>query len=187
MNLHRVVYWSTCRWQMRHHETLVFCWESFWRRPSARQSTCKSWWRYLHRPCTLYVFCGRTGWVTLQEVYRSVVVARLLYAASAWHGFTKASEHQRINSLLERAKRCGYCEPSLPTFEELCQTMQMTNFFNFLKLFAVLTMFCTLCCHRYLGLQHRSITIFSDVNGKWLPSRYSVLFSNEVKVTRYFT
>ena len=27
----------------------------------------------------------------LQEVYRSVVVARLLYAASAWHGFTKAS------------------------------------------------------------------------------------------------
>jgi len=27
----------------------------------------------------------------LQEVYRSVVVARLLYAASAWHGFTKAA------------------------------------------------------------------------------------------------
>ena len=58
----------------------------------------------------------------LQEVYRSVVVARLLYAASAWHGFTKASERQRINSLLDRAKRYGYCEPSLPTFEVLCQT-----------------------------------------------------------------
>jgi len=61
--------------------------------------------------------CGK-----LQEVYRSVVVARLLYAVSAWHGFTKASERQRINSLLDQAKRYGYCEPSLPTFEVLCQT-----------------------------------------------------------------
>jgi len=55
----------------------------------------------------------------LQEVYRSVVVARLLYAASAWHGFTKAADRRRINLLLERAKRYGYCMPDLPTFEEL--------------------------------------------------------------------
>jgi len=53
-----------------------------------------------------------TSWVTLQS--------RLLYAASAWHGFTKASKRQRINSLLDRAKRYGYREPNLPTFEELC-------------------------------------------------------------------
>jgi len=30
----------------------------------------------------------------LQEVYRSVVVARLLYAASAWHGFTKPADRR---------------------------------------------------------------------------------------------
>jgi len=36
----------------------------------------------------------------LQEVYRSVVVARLLYAASAWHGFCKATDRQRINVLI---------------------------------------------------------------------------------------
>ena len=47
----------------------------------------------------------------LQDVYQSVVVARLLYAASAWHGFTKASDRQRINSLINRAKRYGYCLP----------------------------------------------------------------------------
>jgi len=58
----------------------------------------------------------------LQEVYRSVVVARLLYAASAWHGFCKATDRQRINSLYTRAKRCGYCAPDMPTFEELCET-----------------------------------------------------------------
>jgi len=58
----------------------------------------------------------------LQEVYRSVVVARLLYAASAWHGFCKATDRQRINSLFTRAKHCGYCVPDLPSFEELCKT-----------------------------------------------------------------
>ena len=58
----------------------------------------------------------------LQEVYRSVVVARLLYAASAWHGFTKAADRRRINLLFERAKRYSYCMPDLPTFEELCDT-----------------------------------------------------------------
>jgi len=45
----------------------------------------------------------------LQQVHRSVVVARLLYATSAWHGFTKATDRRRINLLLERAKRYGYC------------------------------------------------------------------------------
>jgi len=29
-------------------------------------------------------------------VYRAVVVARLLYAASAWRGFTTAADRQRI-------------------------------------------------------------------------------------------
>jgi len=46
----------------------------------------------------------------------------ILYAASAWHGFTKAADRRRINLLLERAKRYGYCMPDLPTFEELCDT-----------------------------------------------------------------
>ena len=54
--------------------------------------------------------------------YRSVVVARLIYAASAWHGFCKATDNQRINSLFTRAKRCGYCAPDSPTFEESCET-----------------------------------------------------------------
>ena len=47
----------------------------------------------------------------LQHVYRATVVARLTYAASAWHGFTKASERQRIDSVINRARRLGYCSP----------------------------------------------------------------------------
>jgi len=67
----------------------------------------------------------RVHWLSdaaLQEVYRLVVVSRLLYAASAWHGFTKASERQCINLLFDRAKRYGYCMPDLPTFEDLYES-----------------------------------------------------------------
>jgi len=52
-------------------------------------------------------------------VYRATVVARLTYAASAWRGFTKASDRQRIDSVIDRARRLGYCPPGFPTFDEL--------------------------------------------------------------------
>ena len=63
----------------------------------------------------------RAHWLNddaLQNVFRSVVVARLLYAASALHGLTGSSDRRRINALLHRARRQGYCLP----FEELCDS-----------------------------------------------------------------
>ena len=58
----------------------------------------------------------------LQHVFRSTAVARLMYAASSWRGLTKASDHQRINSVNDQARRHGYCSPDLPTFDDLCDT-----------------------------------------------------------------
>jgi len=49
-----------------------------------------------------------------------VDVARLMYAASSWRGLTKASDRQRINLVIDRARRHGYCSPDLPTFDDLC-------------------------------------------------------------------
>jgi len=56
------------------------------------------------------------------SIYRATIVARLKYAASAWRGFTKASDRQRINSVIDCARRLGYCSPDTPTFDELCDT-----------------------------------------------------------------
>jgi len=56
----------------------------------------------------------------LQHVYRATVVARLTYAASAWRGLAKKSDLQRIDSVLARARRYGYCPADLPSYEELC-------------------------------------------------------------------
>jgi len=50
------------------------------------------------------------------------VAARLSYCGHCENDTlptAKASDRQRINSQLNRAKRNGYCPPDLPTFEEL--------------------------------------------------------------------
>jgi hypothetical protein len=70
----------------------------------------------------------------LQHVYRSTVVARLMYAASAWRGLTKASDRQRINSVIDRARRQGYCSIDLPSFDELCDTVDDELFCKVVRL-----------------------------------------------------
>jgi hypothetical protein len=58
----------------------------------------------------------------LQAVYRSIVVAKLMYASSAWWGLTSAADRQRLGAFLRRSKRGGFCPQSLPPFEDLCKT-----------------------------------------------------------------
>jgi len=67
-------------------------------------------------------------------VFRATVVARLTYAASAWRGLTQASDRQRINSMLDRARRHGYSPPDLPTFDKLCDTADEELFSKTVKL-----------------------------------------------------
>jgi len=59
--------------------------------------------------------------VGLHTVFRSVVVAKLLYACSAWSGFITASDRHRVDAFLHRSKRSGYCQPDLPSFDELVE------------------------------------------------------------------
>jgi len=70
----------------------------------------------------------------LQHAFQATVVARLTYAASAWRTLNKASDRQRINSVLDRARRHGYCPPDLPTFDELCDIADEELFSKTVKL-----------------------------------------------------
>jgi len=63
--------------------------------------------------------CHGLSNAALQLVYRTTVVTRLTYAVSAWHGLTRTSHRQSINSVIDRAKRLGYCSPDLTTLDEL--------------------------------------------------------------------
>ena len=50
---------------------------------------------------------------SLHVVYRAVVVAKLMYAASAWWGFASAADRQRIEAVLRRGNG------DVPTIAEL--------------------------------------------------------------------
>jgi len=76
----------------------------------------------------------------IQTIFRSVIIAKLTYAASAWRGFTKASDRQRIDALLRRSKRSGFYATHLPMFDELCDIADeqlfdkvQTNIFHILR------------------------------------------------------
>ena len=64
----------------------------------------------------------------LHHVYRSVVIARLLYAASAWWGFANPTDLQRINAFLRRGIKCGLSSPETHNFEELCKAADIKLF-----------------------------------------------------------
>jgi len=49
------------------------------------------------------------------------VVAKLLYDCLAWSGFITASDRHRVDAFLRRSKRSGYCQPDLPSFDELLE------------------------------------------------------------------
>ena len=76
-------------------------------------------------------FCVCTAChAALQAIFRSVAIAKLLYASSAWIGFTKATDRQRVDGFLRRSIRSGYCSPDTPTFAEQSATVDEQLFNN---------------------------------------------------------
>jgi hypothetical protein len=69
----------------------------------------------------------------LHAIYRSVVVAKITYASSAWWGFSTAADRQRIDAFFRRSKRCGMCPTDLLSFEEHCRTADSKLFRNVLS------------------------------------------------------
>ena len=55
----------------------------------------------------------------LQTVYRAVIIAKLMYASSAWWGFTTAADMQRLESFLRRDR---------PTVAQLAEDADDTLF-----------------------------------------------------------
>jgi len=70
------------------------------------------------------------GNMALQAIFRSVVVAKLLYASSAWSGFISAADRQRVDAYLRRSKSYGYCPLDLPPFEQQCTDADQKLFDN---------------------------------------------------------
>ena len=57
----------------------------------------------------------------LDHVFKSLILSRLLYTSPAWWGFTKASDRDRLEGVLRRSIRSGFCSENSPTFAALCE------------------------------------------------------------------
>ena len=45
---------------------------------------------------------------TLQTVFSSVIVAKIMYGSPAWYVFTDSVDRARLDSLLRKSKKCGF-------------------------------------------------------------------------------
>ena len=61
------------------------------------------------------------GFLLTVDCATALMLTRLLTMLS-WRCLVKAPDRNRIDSVLDRARRHGYCPPDLPTFDELCNT-----------------------------------------------------------------
>ena len=58
--------------------------------------------------------------VSLQTIFRSVVIAKLTHATSAWWGFAAVSDRgrQRLAAFIRRSDRSRFVSANLPTFAD---------------------------------------------------------------------
>src|SRR6218665_1476111 len=57
--------------------------------------------------------------VSLHGVTKATAVARLLYAAPAWWGFTTAEDRNKLEQFLNRTRRMGYLPGDSPAVSEM--------------------------------------------------------------------
>jgi hypothetical protein len=65
---------------------------------------------------------------SLTNVTRSILFSVLTYASPAWWGFITQSDIQRLNSLLNKAKKWDLFQGTIPSFQSLCQYLDDSLF-----------------------------------------------------------
>jgi len=67
--------------------------------------------------------------MAIQAVFRSVILARLLYASPAWWGFAGAQDRQKVYSFLRSGARVGFYSTDFTSFDDFC-IQAVENLFN---------------------------------------------------------
>jgi len=68
----------------------------------------------------------------LAVVFKSVVLAKILYASPAWWGFANSSDKQRLEAFLRRCTRLHFYRQEAPTVTELVEDLEEQLFTNVL-------------------------------------------------------
>ena len=73
-----------------------------------------------------------TPTTSLHDIFHATVVSRIVYAAPAWSGMCSAADCARLDSILRRSKRHGYCRYDQPAVADLFSTAD-DDFFHRIK------------------------------------------------------
>jgi len=74
-----------------------------------------------------------TPTTSLQDIFRATILSWIQYAApAAWSGMCSAADRARLESLLCRGKRLGYCAADVPTVADLFDSAD-DDFFHRVK------------------------------------------------------
>ena len=57
---------------------------------------------------------------SLQIIFQSTILSRLLYASQAWIGFAYENEINRLEAFLRKSIKSSFALPKLPSFKKLC-------------------------------------------------------------------
>ena len=68
----------------------------------------------------------------IEQIYKAVVIAKLLYASPAWWGFATAADKQRVESFVRRGVRHGLYRATDPTPTQLAEASDDNLFSNLL-------------------------------------------------------
>ena len=69
---------------------------------------------------------------SMNDIFRSTVIGKLLYCAPAWSGFCSAKDRTRLDAVLRRCQRLGYCGSDTSTVAELFDEADETLFHRIL-------------------------------------------------------
>jgi len=106
--------------------------------------------RLLYAFCVLHIH-GLPS-VSLQDVFRTTILAKIQYCSPAWFGYCSAADRARLDGFLKRCKRRGFCEKELPSVTQIFDDADNIFFAGILK---TINKFCR---HSYL------IVLFYNIN-----------------------
>jgi len=69
----------------------------------------------------------------LHNLFNAAILAKLTYAVSAWIGFTRAGERERIEAFIRRCKCSEMCSAETKTFAEICEVYDNQLFRNIIR------------------------------------------------------
>ena len=67
------------------------------------------------------------------DVFRATILAKITYCLPAWSGLCSASDRAKLDSFLNRCKRLGFCDNTVPTISDIFSNADDSLFKTILK------------------------------------------------------